>query len=393
MIVPKSELDLRLNRFKKNLLDIDPDWEACFIFGKLNMYYFTGTMQNGALYIPREKEPVLYVRKSYERALEESRFEKIVKINSFRDIAEDIGYEFQTVHIEKEVVPVAHLERFNKYFNAKKFKSLDMAVAKSRAVKTDFELELMKKAGEIHRKFMDEVAPKILVEDISEALFGAKLLQSAIELGSFGITRMGSFNAELYLGNICFDESGNYYNSFDGPAGIRGLSPAVPLFGSFQKKLKKNSVVLVDTGCNYEGYHTDKTSIYAYGKIPPQAYDYHKRCVEIQNMVAEMLRPGNIPEEIYLKVMNKVDEEFDINFMGFGPNKVKFLGHGIGLVIDEYPVIAKGFKEPLEKNVVMAIEPKKGIEGFGMVGIENTFVVTENGGVSLTGNNFDIINV
>jgi Xaa-Pro aminopeptidase len=297
------------------------------------------------------------------------------------------------VHIEKEVVPVAHLERFNKYFNAKKFKSLDMAVAKSRAVKTDFELELMKKAGEIHRKFMDEVAPKILVEDISEALFGAKLLQSAIELGSFGITRMGSFNAELYLGNICFDESGNYYNSFDGPAGIRGLSPAVPLFGSFQKKLKKNSVVLVDTGCNYEGYHTDKTSIYAYGKIPQQAYDYHKRCVEIQNMVAEMLRPGNIPEEIYLKVMNKVDEEFDINFMGFGPNKVKFLGHGIGLVIDEYPVIAKGFKEPLEKNVVMAIEPKKGIEGFGMVGIENTFVVTENGGVSLTGNNFDIINV
>jgi Xaa-Pro aminopeptidase len=204
---------------------------------------------------------------------------------------------------------------------------------------------------------------------------------------------MGSFNAELYLGNICFDESGNYYNSFDGPAGIRGLSPAVPLFGSFQKKLKKNSVVLVDTGCNYEGYHTDKTSIYAYGKIPQQAYDYHKRCVEIQNMVAEMLRPGNIPEEIYLKVMNKVDEEFDINFMGFGPNKVKFLGHGIGLVIDEYPVIAKGFKEPLEKNVVMAIEPKKGIEGFGMVGIENTFVVTENGGVSLTGNNFDIINV
>jgi Xaa-Pro aminopeptidase len=393
IVVPENDLQLRLNQFKKYMAELDENWEACFIFGKINMYYFTGTMQNGAFFIPRDASPVLYVRKSYERALIESKIGKIVKINSFRDIAEDIGNNFETVHIEKEVVPVAFIERFNKYFGIKNFKSLDMAVAKSRAVKTDFELSLMKRAGEIHRKTQDEIVPTLLKEGISEAELGSKILQASIALGSFGLTRMGSFNAELYLGNICFDDSGNYYNSFDGPAGIKGLGAAVPLFGSFEKKLKKDSVVLLDTACDFEGYHTDKTAIYAFGKIPQKAYDYHQKCVEIQNMVAERLKPGNIPEEIYFEVMNKIDKDFDINFMGFGPNKVKFLGHGIGLVVDEYPVIAKGFKEPLVENIVMAIEPKKGIENVGMVGTENTFVVTKNGGVSLTGNYFDIIQV
>ncbi|MGC8767948.1 M24 family metallopeptidase [Calditerrivibrio sp.] len=62
-------------------------------------------------------------------------------------------------------------------------------------------------------------------------------------------------------------------------------------------------------------------------------------------------------------------------------------------MIDEYPVIAKGFDDPLEENMVMAIEPKKGIENVGMVGIENTFLVTAKGGISITGNDYDIINV
>jgi len=70
--------------------------------------------------------------------------------------------------------------------------------------------------------------------------------------------------------------------------------------------------------------------------------------------------------------------------MGFGTNKVSFLGHGIGLVIDEYPAIASKIRIPLEKNMIIALEQKKGLEGNGLVGIENTFLVTEHGGEKLT---------
>ena len=77
--------------------------------------------------------------------------------------------------------------------------------------------------------------------------------------------------------------------------------------------------------------------------------------------------------------------------MGYGKRQVKFLGHGIGLTVDEYPVLAKGFKEPLKENMVFAVEPKKGIEGIGMVGIENTFVVTPEGGRCITGSSPGLI--
>lgn len=79
--------------------------------------------------------------------------------------------------------------------------------------------------------------------------------------------------------------------------------------------------------------------------------------------------------------------------MGFGNHQVKFLGHGIGLWIDETPVIAEGFDEPLEEGMVFALEPKKGILDVGLVGIENTFVVTPQGGRSLTGKNKGLLEV
>ena len=172
------------------------------------------------------------------------------------------------------------------------------------------------------------------------------------------------------------------------------MSPAVPLFGSRERKLNKNELVFIDIGCGYDGYHTDKTMTYMFGKaLPEEVIEIHKRCVAIQNEIAQMLKPGNIPSQIYRSVMSKLDKEFLENFMGFGSRKVKFLGHGIGLVIDELPVISEGFNEPLQEGMVFAVEPKKGIKGIGMVGIENTFLVTPEGGRCITGDNPGLIPV
>jgi Xaa-Pro dipeptidase len=75
--------------------------------------------------------------------------------------------------------------------------------------------------------------------------------------------------------------------------------------------------------------------------------------------------------------------------MGLGSGQVRFIGHSIGLAVDETPVIAARFDDPLLPGMVMALEPKIGIPGIGMVGTENTFEVTGSGGKSLTGDNFD----
>jgi Xaa-Pro aminopeptidase len=112
----------------------------------------------------------------------------------------------------------------------------------------------------------------------------------------------------------------------------------------------------------------------------------HKICLDIQEAVRCRLTPGAVPSEIFEEVYRTevVARSFEENFMGFGSNQVPFLGHGIGLVIDEFPAIARKIDVPLEQNMVLAIEPKKGLKDMGLVGVENTFLVTEKGGEKLT---------
>ncbi|MFZ5988718.1 MAG: M24 family metallopeptidase [Bacillota bacterium] len=390
--VPINELKVRMDRLRAKMNVSNPDWEIVVIFSKVNLYYFTGTMQDGMLLIPRDDEAVLWVRRSYERALEESLFPLIKSMVSFKDAAAAFGNFPSTVHMETEVVPLALYQRFQKYFPFTDVRSADRQIAAVRAVKSTYELSLMEQCGNIHRRVLEDRIPQIIEKGISEAELAAKLFSIMIEEGHHGVARFGMFETEMLLGNICFGENSIYPTYFDGPGGNYGLSPAVPLMGSRERKLKKGDLVFIDIGCGVDGYHTDKTMTYMFGRpLPDEVIAEHYKCVNIQNEIAGMLKPGAIPAEIYNTIMSKLDIEFQRNFMGFGNRKVKFLGHGVGLLIDELPVIAEGFSEPLEEGMTFALEPKKGIENIGMVGIENTFIVTPEGGRCITGTNPGLI--
>lgn len=392
-----------MTRFRTRMDASNPDWEIAVIFSKINLYYFTGTMQDGMLIVPRDEEATFWVRRSYERALDESLFSNIEPMNSFRDAAGSMGKPDKAgneskfsdaVYLETEVVPLALYQRFQKYFPFKNVKSVDTQIASVRSVKSEYELSLTKESGRIHQHVLEDLVPEMLREGMSEADLATELFSVLIKEGHHGVSRFGMFDTEMILGNVCFGESSIYPTYFNGPGGKLGLCPAVPLLGSRDRKLRKGDLVFVDVGCGVEGYHTDKTTTYMFGSSLPQyAIDIHNKCVTIQNEAAAMLKPGAIPSEIYSTIMSGLDEEFLENFMGFGDRKVKFLGHGVGLLIDEIPVIAGGFDEPLQEGMVFALEPKRGIENIGMVGIENTFIVTADGGECITGNNPGLIPV
>lgn len=392
--VPSTELENRMKRFKTQMNASNPEWEIAIIFSNINLYYFTGTMQDGLLIIPKNDDATFWVRRSYERALDESLFGNIKPMNSFRDAAKSMKQLPETVYIETEVVPLALYQRFQKHFPFKNIKPVDIHIAAVRAVKSEYELSLLRKSGQIHQHVLEDLAPEILYEGMSEATLAAELFSILIAEGHHGVTRFGMFDTEIVVGHVGFGESSIYPTYFDGASGNYGLSPAVPVFGSRDRELKKGDLVFIDIGCGVDGYNTDKTMTYMFGHSLPQfAVDAHNKCVEIQNEIASMLKPGAIPSEIYNTVMNNLDEEFLRNFMGFGKRKVKFLGHGIGLLIDELPVIAEGFNMSLQEGMVFAVEPKKGIKDIGMVGIENTFIVTRNGGECITGNSKGLIPV
>ncbi|MDY6848797.1 MAG: Xaa-Pro peptidase family protein [Thermodesulfobacteriota bacterium] len=392
--VPRSELDNRMQRLRRRLDRDDPDWRLLIVVSKINQFYLTGTMQDGLVIVPRDREATYWVRRSLQRAQDESEFGDIRPMGSFRDAAAALSRSPETVHLESERVPLATWQRINKHFQFKQFASADLSLSAIRAVKSLYELGKIAEAGRIHQRVLEERVPKLFQEGISEAEFGARLYPVLVEEGHHGIARFAMFETEILLGHICFGESSIYPTSFDGPGGNYGMSPAVPLLGSRQRVLKPGDLVFVDIGCGVDGYHTDKTMTYVYkGELPPQAVAAHQRCVAIQNATAALLKPGAVPEEIYDTITRDLEAGFLDNFMGFGDRQARFLGHGIGLHIDEWPVIAKGFDEPLQENMVLAIEPKKGIAGIGMVGTENTFVVTPQGGRCLTGNHPGLLEI
>nr|WP_320049306.1 Xaa-Pro peptidase family protein [uncultured Desulfuromonas sp.] len=392
--VPASELSNRLGRFRQ-LMDLhQPDWELAAIFGKINHYYFTGTMQDGVLLVPRNGDATYWVRRSFQRATEESHFPLIRQMGSFRDAAATFSSMPKTLHVEMELLPLAGFERFKKHFPVEQVQPIDGIIARTRAVKSPFELDLMRESGRVHQRILEQRVPELLKLDMTEAEFASQMYPLMVEEGHHGIARFSMFETEILLGHICFGESSIYPTSFDGPGGNYGMHPAVPLLGSRHRRLQRGDLVFVDIGCGVNGYHTDKTMTYLFGTTPSdEMRASHDRCVEIQNEVARRMVPGAIPSQIYTEIMAGLEPAFLQNFMGFGDRQARFLGHGIGLHIDEYPVIAKGFDEPLEEGMVLALEPKRGIEHVGMVGIENTFIVTPSGGECITGDHPGLMEV
>lgn len=384
--VPLSELSGRMERFRTRMDATQPGWELCVIFSRINQYYFTGTMQDGMLFIPRGGEPELFVRRSYERALDESLFPAIRPMGSYRDAAALVKAVPETAYIEAEVVPLALLRRFRKYFPIKNVLPADTEIAKTRSVKSTYEIRLLERAGAIHRSVLEEGIPEMLREGMTEAEFGAGVYSLMVREGHHGIVRFGMFQTEIEVGQLGFGDSSIYPAAFDGPGGCRGIGPAAPVLGSQSRTLRKGDLVFIDNACGFEGYQTDKTMTYMFKKIlPEEAIVAHTHCVDIQARMAAMLKPGIIPSQIYTAIYENLPPGFRENFMGFGNRRASFLGHGTGLQVDELPVISKGSDEPLEEGMVIALEPKKGIKNIGMVGIENTFLVTPRGGRSITG--------
>ena len=384
--VPLSELTSRMTRFRACMDAECPEWELAAFFGRINQYYFTGTMQDGLLLVPRHGEAVLWVRRSIERARAESFFPDIRPMKSFRDALPAAGATWQTIHLETELVPLALVLRFRKHFSCREVAALDAAVARVRAIKSPYELAAMTRCGEMHRQLLEEQVPGLLREGMHEAEFACELYSAMVREGHQGTVRFGMFGVDMAVGQIGFGENSLYPTSFDGPGGCVGQSAAAPVLGSRDRKLRVGDLVFVDIGCAMDGYSSDKTMVYQFGRaLPAEAVAAHRRCVEVERQLAAALRPGAIPSEIYRRTMAGLDAEFLKNFMGFGARRANFLGHGIGLQIDESPVLAEGFDEPLAEDMVFAIEPKKGVPGVGMVGSENTYRVTPDGGVSLTG--------
>jgi len=372
-----------------------PRWESAIIMENVNQYYFTGTIQDGVIIIQRDGKFIYGVRRSLERARAESPLpeSEIAGIATYRDLAGIQGGNLGETYIEGDIMPALTRERLSKYFTMSAVGFLDSVVRTVRAVKSPYELAAIRESGEAHRTLLEERVPAILREGMSEMDFLGELSREMYRLGYQGMARFHQFQIDIAIGQVGFGDNVLCSTWFDGPGGCRGNGPWAPFSGDSQRILRKGEPVFVDVAFGMRGYHSDKTQVYFVGGEPPRDFvKAHRFCMDIQKRLAAMLKPGEIPSKIYESVMASIPADDSEHFMGVSPgNRVKFLGHGVGLNIDDFPVIAKGFDEPLEENMVLALEPKYALWGFGMAGVEDTYLVTARGGECLTGGGHEII--
>lgn len=383
--VPASELEARLERFRRAMDAAHPGWEMAAVNHKVAMYYFTGTIQEGVLLI-RPQDAVFWVRRSFERACNESHFSDIRPMHSFREAAAFYGSAPKVMYVETKKATLDWERMLHKYFAFEELGSFDSVLQDLRMVKSEYELKQMEQSGAIHETVLDIVAPKLIHGGISEAQLAIALYSEMVQRGSHGTARFNQALGEEAVGIASFGKSGLVRTGFDGPGGTDGTCIAVQSIGNAFRKLQPGRLVYLDIPCGFDGYHTDKTVVYYYGDLAKDEQSKHlmeaqQRCLELEQEVVRLMVPGEPIENLYLRTMDKFDNIYGDAFMNGG----KFLGHSIGLVMDEAPAIAKGFKQPLQPGMTFAVEPKIALPGLGMVGTENTYVVTENGARSLTG--------
>jgi Xaa-Pro dipeptidase len=354
---------------------------ALFIF-PIDVYYFSGTRQNSTLWMPASGEPVLMVRKSLSRARAESALTDIRPFPSSKEFPALFGEEVQKIGFTFDVAPVQQLNYYSKLLPGREFVDISAANREVRSVKSSYELDQLRKSGASLCSAFAQV-PQFLVAGMRELDLAAEFERRLRISGNEGYIRMRAFNQELY-GGLAVSAGGASYGFFDGAVTGRGLSNASPQGASLQV-IGRNEPVFLDYTGVFNGYITDMTRIFVIGALDPELQRAFDLSLEIQAHLQNSLKPGAICEELFLQAVEIADKGgLGAHFMGMPGEQARFVGHGVGLELDEYPVLAQGFKVPLQAGQTIAIEPKFVFPDKGVIGIENTFAVSNSGGEKIT---------
>ncbi|RLE24307.1 MAG: aminopeptidase P family protein, partial [Acidobacteria bacterium] len=340
-LVPKGELIRRLKKASARIVEMGMN--AWLVSGVTNLYYFTGTTQNGILFIFDDGRHLFLVRKSLERARNESALTEIDGFRSLRELSDRLKGAYGKlpgkIGFEGGVVPVSLFDRYQQALPDCEFFNVSTEIRWLRSIKSEFEQGCMREAGKQTAAVFQHMK-EFIRPGLTEIEIAAEVEYIARKNGHQGIIRMNGFNAELYYGVITAGESANLPTNFDGPSGSSGLYPSAP-HPAGRVAVKGGKPVLVDFMGAYMGYLCDETRVYFPGEPSQEVIRLHNNCVQIQSFISERLKPGIIPAQLYEDTKTYAKEMgFTENLMGFGTNQVKFFGHGLGLEVDELPVIA-----------------------------------------------------
>jgi Xaa-Pro dipeptidase len=373
--------ELKMRRDKIRELMTKNNIDAALIACNVNLLYTYGRIVCGYLYLPLNSPAILFIKKPSN-----IKGEHIVPIHK----AEEIPNKLQTLGIpaatkimlEGDELPYTQYIRLSNLFPNAEIVNGTPFIRKARSTKTSYEIELFRRSAKSHENAYKQI-PSVYKEDMTDLDFSIEIERLMRKEGCLGIFRVFGQSMEIFMGSVLTGNNAAAPSPYSFALGGEGLDNSIP-GGANKTPLKEGQSVMVDMGGNFYGYLSDMSRVFSIGKLTDEAYAAHETCLKIQNTLKEMIKPKVYCEDVYYTALEIVKKDgFADNFMGI-KDKARFVGHGIGLEINEEPVFAPHIRTELEEGMVFALEPKIIIPNVGPVGIENSWAVTSTGVEKLT---------
>lgn len=386
MLLPREEASLRIDRLHKAMAGAGID--GLLVADNADIFYLTGRVYAGFAYIPAVMAPLWFVRRPVE--LEG---DGVVYIRKPEDMASHIvaaGLAMpRRLGLELDILSFNQAERLRSVFPGAECVDTTPMMRAMRAVKTDFEVEQMRLSGLKHEQVYRKI-PKLYRVGMTDVELQVEIERISRLEGCLGVFRISGQSMEIYMGNVLAGRNADVPAPYDFAMGGRGLDPSIP-GGAAGEEIKEHNAVMVDLNGNFTGYMTDMTRVFAVGSLPQEAVDAHQCSIDICRAFEREARPGVEARTLYEMCADMARERgLERYFMGHRQH-AGFVGHGVGIEVNEWPVIAPRSRQILERNNTIALEPKFVIPEVGAVGIENTYVIEDTGARSLTNASEEIV--
>lgn len=375
----ENELELKWRRIQQAMRQEEAD--GCLLTMNMNLYYVSGQVFNGYFYLPAEGRPYWFVKRL--TVPETNQVHVIRKPEQMPELFRDLNLAMpRKLLLEEDELSYNECIRLQHVFRAEATGNASALIRHIRMIKTPWEIEQMRISARKHEAVYREI-PACYRPGMRDVELQIEIEKRMRMHGSLGYFRAFGSNMDIFMGSLLAGENAGEPSPFDFALGGKGIHASGPL-GANGTLLEEGTTVMADMSGNYTAYQTDMTRVFSIGKLPDRAYRVHRVALEIQARMERTAKPGVPCAELYRDALAMAGQEgLEDCFMGTR-FQAKFVGHGVGLEINELPVLTTRSKDILQPGMTFAFEPKFVLAGIGAVGIENTFLVTDSGVEKMT---------
>lgn len=375
-MITEAERNLRICRIQAVMQERGID--AMLITSHINILYLIGSVFIGAVYIPMQGNTSRFIRRPQTLCSDLEAY-AIRKVEQIKDIISLPSGA--TIALEESEQTYSDILRLQNLFTDCRFVDATALLRHVRRIKTEVEIAQIRKITAHHSELM-AMLPSLYRTGMTDLEYQHVIEYKMRQMGSIGIFRCFGMDMEIFMGSLLTGDNADAPSPYDFALGGSGTD-AFPL-GANGSPLRNGQSVMLDMAGNFGIYLSDITRTHAIGKLPAEAYRLHELSREIHRRFMQAAKPGVSCAELYKQAHRMVQTAQATDYFMGHTQQAQFVGHGVGMQINELPVLTPRSQDVLAVGMVIALEPKFVLPGIGGVGVENTYLITGQGAELLT---------